>query len=130
MAQPHMTPAPMKRPIPGEITAAADAQAQANLRLMARLRGGLSGGFTRGAAARFGVDPQTLWRHLHSGSVVPLALVTCALGLDRAIFPRILADWQALHGGPALPEAAKPLILSVFDLKPDEALQRLKAAVV
>lgn len=102
---------------------------QANLRLLARLRAGSSGGFTREAAKRLDLDADALWRRLHAGSVTPLALLACALGFDRAAFGRILGHWQAVHGGPPLPEAPRALILSVFDLTPDAALRRLRAGL-
>ncbi|HWU48926.1 MAG TPA: DUF2336 domain-containing protein [Asticcacaulis sp.] len=104
---------------------------QMNLRLLSRLRAGSTGGFTREAARRLDLDAESLWRRLHSGSVTPLALLACALGFDRAAFRRILAHWQAVHGGqPPLPDALKALILSIFDLTPGAALTRLKSALV
>ncbi|MDI7774935.1 DUF2336 domain-containing protein [Asticcacaulis sp. EMRT-3] len=103
---------------------------QDNLRLMARLRGGDAAGFTRDSARRLGCDTYRLWRALQGPSAVPLALTVCALSFDRAAFGRMLAGWQAAHcGAPLVKEAQKPLLLSVFDLSPEEALRRLRAGL-
>jgi uncharacterized protein (DUF2336 family) len=103
---------------------------QLNLRLLTRLRAGSTGGFTREATRRLDLDAERLWRRLHSGSATPLALLACALGFDRAAFRRILAHWQAVHGGqPPLPDAFKALVLSIFDLSPAAARARLKAGL-
>jgi len=114
----------------GEAGTEPDGAQQDNLRLLARLRGGSTGGFTRAAARRLDLDSETLWRALHGGSAIPLALLACALGFDRAVFGRILGAWQGVHGSPpSPPESARPLILSIFRLTPPQALERLRAGL-
>lgn len=97
-----------------------------NLKLLALLRGGETAGFVREMARRLSFDTAALSQALTAASPVPLALVMCAAGLDRALFQHLLSLWQAAHDGqPYMAESQRALILSVFNLTPAAARQKL-----
>ncbi|ESQ88521.1 DUF2336 domain-containing protein [Asticcacaulis benevestitus] len=97
-----------------------------NLKLIALLRGGETAGFVRELARRLSLDTAALSQALTTASPVPLALVMCAAGLDRALFQHLLSLWQKAYGGePYMAESQRALILSVFNLTPATARQKL-----
>lgn len=97
-----------------------------NLKLLALLRGGETAGFVREMARRLSFDMAALSQALTSASPVPLALTMCAAGLDRALFQHLLSLWQKAHSGqPYMAEGQRALILSVFNLSPAAARQKL-----
>lgn len=97
-----------------------------NLKLLALLRGGETAGFVREMARRLSFDIAALSQALTSASPVPLALTMCAAGLDRALFQHLLSLWQKAHSGqPHMAEGQRALILSVFNLTPAAARQKL-----
>lgn len=99
-----------------------------NLKLLMLMRNQDIARFCKEAARRLHVKAPTLQNVLESPSAVPLALTFRALGLDRAVFLHLLTFWQAAHGGaPALNDAHRPLILSLFALPRDAAQQKLRA---
>lgn len=99
-----------------------------NLKLVRLLRAGRSDRFLLESARRLECEATQLQRTLATASSVPLALLCCALGLDRAVFLNLLPHWQAAHPGQAdCNPAHRPLILSVFILTPIEARRKLLA---
>ncbi len=99
-----------------------------NLKLVKLLRANQSNAFVIEAARRIGWEPTRLQRTLCGESAAPLALLTCALGLDRTVFLDLIGHWQAAHdGAPYFTAAHKPFILSVFGLSAAKALQKLAA---
>ncbi len=105
-----------------------DGLSHKNLKLVKLLRAGQSNAFVLEAARRLDWEPTRLQRVLIGNSAAPLALLLCALGLDRIVFVNLIAAWQAAHDGqPLVTPAHQPFLLSVFNLKPDAALQKLSA---
>lgn len=105
-----------------------DGLSHKNLKLVKLLRAGQGNAFVLEAAGRIGWEPTRLQRVLLGRSATPLALLLCALGLDRIVFAQLIGAWQALHGGePYVSTAHKPFLLSVFGLRPDAALHKLSA---
>lgn len=105
-----------------------DGLSHRNMRLVRFLRAGLTTRFVVEAAWRLDWEASSLQRVLTGPSAIPLALLSCALGLDRAVFLNLLPHWQAANNGEPLCNAAhKPMILSVFSLNPDEAGRKLAA---
>lgn len=101
-----------------------------NLKLIALLRGGEPAGFVRELSRRLKCDLAKLSGALNSSSAVPLGLSLRAAGFDRAAFMPLLTLWQtAYDGAPYLPESARPLLLSVFSLSPQEAMRKLDALI-
>ena len=81
------------------------------------------------SARRLDCEATHLQRAVAGPSAAPLALLCCALGLDRAIFLNLLPHWQSARPGDADCNAAhRPLILSIFSLSPAEARQKLLIA--
>ncbi|MGZ3304251.1 MAG: DUF2336 domain-containing protein [Asticcacaulis sp.] len=107
-----------------------DGISHSNLRLLKLARAGRHGLFIREAARRLHVTANGLAASLNATSDVSLALVTCALGMDKAVFNHILPYWRASHGLPAESDAPyRPLLLSVFSLSADEARRKLTAGM-
>lgn len=99
-----------------------------NLKLVRTLRAGRPDRFLLESARRLDCEATQLQRAMAGPSAAPLALLCCALGLDRAIFLNLLPHWQAAHPGDADCNAAhRPLILSIFSLSAIEARQKLLA---
>ncbi|MGA9657977.1 MAG: hypothetical protein WBQ60_02605 [Asticcacaulis sp.] len=100
----------------------------ANLKLLALLRGGETAGFVQALSQRLTCETAALRAALNTPSSVPLALSLCAVGVDRAVFPQALRDWQAGLAETLRPvPVTTPLILSIFELSPALAGQKLKA---
>ncbi len=100
-----------------------------NLKLVQLLRAGQATKFVLEAARRLDVEATWLQRSLTCPSAAPLALLACAMGLDRAVFLSLLPHWQtATHGELHCNAAHRPLILSIFDMTAPEARRRLMAA--
>lgn len=100
-----------------------------NLKLVRILRAGRSDRFVLESARRLDCEATQLQRALTGPSSAPLALLCCALGLDRAIFLNLLPHWQSAHPGDADCNAGhRPLILSIFGLSPGDAQRKLLAA--
>jgi uncharacterized protein (DUF2336 family) len=122
---------------PGFVFAAAgtrlnsdDGLGHANLRLVKLARAGRHALFVRDAARRLHLTASALAAALSLSPDVSLALVTCALGMDQAIFMHLLALWHSHHGLPHNADAPhRPLLLSVFDLTPDQAQRKLSAGL-
>ncbi len=122
---------------PGFVFAAAgtrlnadDGLGHANLRLVKLARAGRHAVFVRDAARRLHMTPSGLAAALSLSPDVSLALVTCALGMDQAVFMHLLALWHGHHGLPHNADAPhRPLLLSVFALTPDEAQRKLGAGL-
>ncbi len=105
-----------------------DGLSHSNLKLLRLLRGGAKSSFILEASRRLEVEPTSLARFLNSPSAIPLALMTSALGLDRAIFHDLFAYWQARHSNEIeFSDAQRRLTLSVFDLSADSARAKLTA---
>lgn len=105
-----------------------DGLSHKNLKLVKLLRAGQGNAFVIEAANRLGWEPTRLQRVLAMNSATPLALLLCALGLDRIVFSHLIGAWQAAHAGePHVSAAHKPFLMSVFSLRPDAALQKLSA---
>ena len=101
-----------------------------NLKLVKLLQAGETERFVLEASRRVKLDPLELNRAVGVVSAVPLALLCCALGIDRAVFLGILPPWQAARQGLAVVnDAHRPTVLSVFTLSPDAARHRLAALV-
>ena len=101
-----------------------------NLKLVQLLRAGQATKFVLEAARRLEVEATGLQRSLTCPSAAPLALLACAMGLDRAVFLGLLPHWQAAtHGEPQCNAAHRPLILSIFDMTAVEARRRLLATL-
>lgn len=99
-----------------------------NLKLLKHLRAGRADAFLLECARRLECEATLLQRIVTGTSSAPLALLCCALGLDRAVFLHLLPYWQSAYPGNAVCNAAqRPLILSVFGLAPDEARRKLLA---
>jgi hypothetical protein len=102
---------------------------EGNLKLVRTLRAGRADVFLLESARRLECEATQLQRALAGPSAAPLALLCCALGLDRAVFLNLLPHWQSAHPGEAdCNTAHKPLILSIFTLAPAEAQRKLLAA--
>ena len=107
-----------------------DGLAHANLRLVKLARAGRHAVFVRDAARRLHMTASGLAAALSLSPDVSLALVTCALGMDQAIFMHLLALWHSHHGLPHNADAPhRPLLLSVFTLTPEEAHRKLSAGL-
>jgi hypothetical protein len=105
-----------------------DGLSHKNLKLVKLLRAGQSNAFVIEAANRLDWEPTRLQRVLARRSAAPLALLLCSLGLDRTVFANLIGAWQAANGGePYVSPAHKPVLMSVFGLRPDAALQKLSA---
>jgi hypothetical protein len=105
-----------------------DGLSHKNLKLVKLLRAGQCNAFVLEAASRLDWEPTRLQRVLSGASAAPLALLLCALGLDRTVFVNLIGAWQAANGGePHVSAAHKPFLLSVFTLRPDAALHMLAA---
>ena len=99
-----------------------------NLKLVRLLRNRQVVKFIVEAANRLDCEATWLQRILSAQTATPLALLSCALGLDRAVFLNLLPHWQASHAGEAECNAAhRPLILSVFTLPAADARRKLLA---
>jgi hypothetical protein len=97
-----------------------------NLKLVRILRAGHPNLFILECARRMECEATYLQRAVTGPSAAPLALLCCALGLDRAVFLNLLPHWQSAYPGDAdCNTAHKPLILSIFDLSPSEARRKL-----
>ena len=109
---------------------AEDGLGHANLRLLKLARAGRHAIFIRDAARRLHLTATALASALSTSPDVSLALVTCALGMDQAVFPHLLSVWHAHHGLPHRADAPhKPLLLSVFSLTPADAQRKLAAGL-
>jgi len=107
-----------------------DGLAHANLRLVKLARAGRHAIFIREAARRLHVAATGLAAALTASPDVSLALITCALDMDRAVFTHVLSLWRANHGLPDPADAPhKTLLLSIFALAPDEAHRKLAAGL-
>ena len=107
-----------------------DGLGHANLRLVKLARAGRHAVFVRDAARRLHMTASGLAAALSLSPDVSLALVTCALGMDQAVFMHLLALWHSHHGQPHNADAPhKPLLLSVFALTPAEAQRKLSAGL-
>ena len=105
-----------------------DGMSHRNLKLVRLLRHGHIVKFVVEAAHRLDCEATWLQRVLSAPTATPLAMLSCALGLDRAVFLNLLPHWQAAHAGEAECNAAhRPLILSVFALPAVEARRKLLA---
>lgn len=101
-----------------------------NLRLLKLARAGRHALFIREAARRLHVAAPALAATLGSSTDVTLALIVCALGMDRAVFTHILPGWRTAHGLPARADAPyRSLLLSVFSLSADDARRKLTASM-
>ena len=101
-----------------------------NLKLVKLLQAGESERFVLDASRRLKLDPLELNRAVGVASAVPLAMLCCALGIDRAVFVNLLPCWQVARPGLAVVnDAHRPLVLSIFTLSPDAARDRLAALV-
>lgn len=108
----------------------ADTVSHDNLRLVKLVQGGASERFVLEASRRVKLDPLELNRAVGVASAVPLALLCCALGIDRAVFLNILPHWQKARPTQAIVnDAHRPMVLSVFTLSSDAARHRLAALV-
>ena len=120
---------------PGFVFAAADTRlnacdglGHANLRLVKLARAGRHAVFIRDAARRLHMTASGLATALSLSPDVSLALTTCALGMDQAVFMHLLALWRGHHGLPHTADAPhRPLLLSIFTLKPEDAQRKLAA---
>ncbi len=102
----------------------------ANLRLVKLARAGRHAVFIRDAARRLHIAAGGLAAALGTAPDVSLALVTCALGMDRAVYAHLLALWHAHHDQPHNDNAPhRPLLLSIFALKPEDARRKLAASL-
>jgi len=109
---------------------AEDGLGHANLRLVKLARAGRHAIFIRDAARRLHVAATGLAAALTASPDVSLALITCALGMDRAVYTHLLSLWRARHGLPDPADAPhKPLLLSIFALSADEAHRKLAAGL-
>ena len=107
-----------------------DGLGHANLRLVKLARAGRHAVFIRDAARRLHMTASGLAAALSLSPDVSLALTTCALGMDQAIFMHLLALWRGHHGLPHNADAPhRPLLLSVFTLTPDQAQRKLTAGL-
>ncbi len=99
-----------------------------NLKLLALLRAGDVQGFVTEAAKRVSLSPILLGYSLTTPSLVPFALLICALDIDRAVFFDLAVQWQTLHHyNTDINTAYRPLLLSVFTLEPLAAAHKLAA---
>lgn len=100
-----------------------------NLKLVRTLRAGRPDVFVVECARRLDCEATQLQRLLSGHSAAPLALLCCAMGLDRAVFLNLLPHWQSTHPGEADCNAGhRPLILSIFSLTAADAQRKLLAA--
>jgi hypothetical protein len=107
-----------------------DGLGHANLRLVKLARAGRHAVFIRDSARRLHVAAPALASALSTSTDVSLALVTCALGMDQAVFIHLLGLWHTHHGQPHSANAPhKPLLLSIFGLTPDQAQRKLAAGL-
>ncbi len=107
-----------------------DGAGHANLRLVKLARAGRHAIFVRDAAHRLDLAATGLASALGLMPDVTLALLSCALGMDRAVFGHLLALWHTHHGQPHRDDAPhRPLLMSIFALSPDEALRKLSAGI-
>ncbi len=101
-----------------------------NLKLTKLLQACESERFVLEASRRVKLDPLELNRAVGVVSAVPLALLCCALGIDRAVFLSILPQWRTSRPGLAVVnDAHRPIVMSVFTLSPEAARHRLAALV-
>ena len=101
-----------------------------NLKLVKLLQACETERFVLEASRRLKLDPLELNRAVGVVSAVPLALLCCALGIDRAVFLAILPHWRTARPGLAVVnDAHRPVVLSVFTLSPEAAHHRLAALV-
>ncbi len=108
----------------------ADGLGHANLRLVKLARAGRHAVFVRDAARRLNMTASGLATVLGLSPDVSLALVTCALGMDQAVFVHLLAQWHSHHGQPHKTDAPhRPLLMSIFDLTPEQAQRKLAAGI-
>ena len=122
---------------PGFVFAAAmaklnteDGLGHANLRLVKLARAGRNAVFIRDAARRLHVAAPGLAAALGASPDVSLALVACALGMDRAVFSHLLTLWRTHHGLPDRTDAPhKRLLLSIFTLTAEDAHRKLAASL-
>jgi hypothetical protein len=102
----------------------------ANLRLVKLARAGRHAIFIRDAAHRLHVTASALAAALSTSPDVSMALLTCALGMDRAVFGHLLTLWRKRHGLPVRDNAPhQALLMSVFALGPDVAQRKLAASL-
>ncbi len=102
----------------------------ANLRLVKLARAGRHAVFIRDAAKRLHVTANGLAAALSASPDVSLALLTCALGMDRAVFGHLLTLWRKRHGLPVRDNAPHQALLhSVFVLSPEIAQRKLAAGL-
>lgn len=107
-----------------------DGAGHANLRLVKLARAGRHAIFIRDAARRLHLTATGLAAALGATPDVTLALLSCALGMDRAVFNHLLSLWHAHHGQPHRDDAPhRPLLMSIFALSADEALRKLSASI-
>lgn len=107
-----------------------DGLGHANLRLVKLARAGRHAVFIRDCARRLHIAAPALASALSTSTDVSLALLTCALGMDRAVFTHLMALWHAHHGLPHHADAPhRPLLLSIFALDPADAQRKLSAGL-
>lgn len=107
-----------------------DGAGHANLRLVKLARAGRNAVFVRDAARRLHLAAPGLASALGATPDVTLALLSCALGMDRAVFAHLLALWHAQHGQPHREDAPhRPLLMSIFALSAEDALRKLSASL-
>ncbi len=101
-----------------------------NLRLVKLARAGRHAVFVRDAARRLHMTASGLATLLGLSPDVSLALTTCALGMDQAVFVHLLTLWRGHHGLPPQVDAPhKPLLMSIFNLTPEDAQRKLAAGL-
>ena len=76
-----------------------DAIGYSNLKMLRLLRAGAESAFVLEAAKRLGFEPTAVARLLSGTSVMPFALILCALGIDRSVFVDLLHHWQGAREG-------------------------------
>ena len=107
-----------------------DGAGHANLRLVKLARAGRHAIFVRDAARRLHLTAADLAAALGATPDITLALLSCALGMDRAVFNHLLPLWHTHHGQPHRDDAPHhPLLMSIFALNADEALRKLSAGI-
>jgi len=102
----------------------------ANLRLVKLARAGRHAVFIRDAARRLDVTANGLAAALSASPDVSLALLICALGMDRAVFGHLLTLWRKRHGlGVRENGPHEGLLFSIFALSPEAARRKLAAGL-
>lgn len=93
-----------------------------------RLQRGDFRAFRQGLSHLTGLPLPVVDTALHQDSAVPLVLLLTAAGIDRATFPNVLTQVQALNSGhPRINERHLAFVRGLFDLDASEACQKLRA---